>query len=257
METIKKGSNSLDVLSLQCSLGGLTLDGSFGDKTEAAVKSYQESHGLLVDGIVGPSTWSSLIGSLSRGTIKEEVWKNEASKLGVDPRILKAIHKVETSGTSYLSSGYPSLLFEAHQFWKYLKAEGKRPEVYQQTHPNILSQTWNKALYKGGQGEVGRVGEAWSISPVSALLSASWGAFQICGFNWSLCGCQSVQEFYKHMWTSEEGQLKLLSGFLKGSGIVPAMKKLDFKEIARRYNGEGYAKNQYDKKLEMAFHSVL
>lgn len=36
------------------------IDGSFGPKTLAAVKSFQRAKGLVVDGYVGPITWSAL-----------------------------------------------------------------------------------------------------------------------------------------------------------------------------------------------------
>jgi peptidoglycan hydrolase-like protein with peptidoglycan-binding domain len=47
---------------LQLSLKGyfLTADGIFGNKTEAAARSYQAAHGLTVDGIIGPATWAKL-----------------------------------------------------------------------------------------------------------------------------------------------------------------------------------------------------
>lgn len=38
----------------------LQIDGYFGSSTEDAVRQYQESNGLSVDGIVGPQTWGSL-----------------------------------------------------------------------------------------------------------------------------------------------------------------------------------------------------
>ena len=37
------------------------LDGTFGLSTEAAVKAFQQSRGLLVDGRVGPETWGQLV----------------------------------------------------------------------------------------------------------------------------------------------------------------------------------------------------
>ena len=39
---------------------GLVVDGIFGSKTEAAVKSFQRGRNLTVDGIVGPLTWAAL-----------------------------------------------------------------------------------------------------------------------------------------------------------------------------------------------------
>lgn len=254
METIRKGSKSIDVLSLQASLG-LKLDGDFGEKTETGVKEFQDSHGLVVDGIVGSKTWEVILGETRKAGISESAWLSTASSLGVEVAILKAIHKVETSGVSYLASGYPALLFEAHIFYRELRSLGKNPDVLMLSHPGIISKSWNRSLYKGGQGEVPRINEAWNISPVCSLKSASFGSFQICGFNYGLCGYSSPYEFYRDMWLSEEGQLRALSGFLKGSGIVPYMKTLNFKEIARRYNGSGYSKNGYDKKLESSYNS--
>ena len=37
----------------------LSIDGVFGDQTERAVKEWQNTNGLTVDGIVGPATWAS------------------------------------------------------------------------------------------------------------------------------------------------------------------------------------------------------
>jgi N-acetylmuramoyl-L-alanine amidase len=42
-------------------LGGEGLDGFFGPRTEAALKAFQQEHGLLVDGVVGANTWRELV----------------------------------------------------------------------------------------------------------------------------------------------------------------------------------------------------
>lgn len=73
MMTLKKGSKGDEVKQLQ-SLLGLTQDGIFGIATESAVKSFQVSHDLAVDGIVGQNTWKALMssseGSSEEGTLK-------------------------------------------------------------------------------------------------------------------------------------------------------------------------------------------
>jgi len=38
----------------------IDVDGSFGPKTEAAVRTFQRDQGLVPDGIVGPQTWAAL-----------------------------------------------------------------------------------------------------------------------------------------------------------------------------------------------------
>jgi peptidoglycan hydrolase-like protein with peptidoglycan-binding domain len=48
-------------LCLALLANGLTIDGSFGPATEAAVKSIQADHDVTVDGVVGPETWSVLV----------------------------------------------------------------------------------------------------------------------------------------------------------------------------------------------------
>jgi hypothetical protein len=37
---------------------GIDADGTFGPKTEAAVRDFQRDHGLVPDGILGPKSWS-------------------------------------------------------------------------------------------------------------------------------------------------------------------------------------------------------
>lgn len=63
--TIRRGAEGDLVEELQAVLNmkygfSLDVDGSFGANTEAAVKAFQKSKGLTVDGICGPKTWAAL-----------------------------------------------------------------------------------------------------------------------------------------------------------------------------------------------------
>ena len=69
LKVLKSGMKGDDVKALQrmlhCmgySLGVKPIDGSFGNKTEKAVKKYQAKVGLKQDGIVGEAPWKSLLG---------------------------------------------------------------------------------------------------------------------------------------------------------------------------------------------------
>ena len=56
---LRAGASGPEVVHLQRLLG-VHADGSFGPSTLRAVRRFQAAHGLLVDGQVGPHTWSAL-----------------------------------------------------------------------------------------------------------------------------------------------------------------------------------------------------
>jgi hypothetical protein len=65
--TIRRGSKGEAVKECQrllaklgYDLGSYGIDGDFGRATEAAVKKFQQEHGLTADGICGPKTWEAL-----------------------------------------------------------------------------------------------------------------------------------------------------------------------------------------------------
>ena len=72
---LRRGSTGTAVRELQFylylmsayepSIPAVSIDGSFGAATEAAVRAYQRFAGLTVDGVVGRTTWSSLYGKAS------------------------------------------------------------------------------------------------------------------------------------------------------------------------------------------------
>ena len=76
--TLRKGAQGENVKTLQTILNevdnaGLDVDGSFGSKTQKAVKNFQKEYGLEVDGVVGPATWGKL----------EELYEKAISTLSI------------------------------------------------------------------------------------------------------------------------------------------------------------------------------
>ena len=63
---LKRGHTGLSVKALQTLLVlrgmSVDVDGSFGEKTESAVRSFQTAAKILSDGEVGSDTWKALIG---------------------------------------------------------------------------------------------------------------------------------------------------------------------------------------------------
>ena len=76
---IKIGSKGDDVKKIQKKLG-LVADGSFGSKTESAIKSWQKENGLTDDGIVGKNTWDKMFPIV----IKEDVVIKPVTGLNIE-----------------------------------------------------------------------------------------------------------------------------------------------------------------------------
>lgn len=184
--------------------------------------------------------------------LSERDYVDAAQALGCEVAAIKAVALVESSGSGMLPSGEPKILFEAHHFSRL--TQGK----YDVTHPRISSPTWNKKLYSGGAAEHFRLQQASKLDRKAALMSASWGMFQIMGFNWKACGYGNLQQFINAMYSGAAGQLKAFVGFIKSNPtLLNAIQKKKWKAFAKAYNGPGYAANSYDVKIEQAYKSFL
>lgn len=64
MQSLRSGARGDDVIALQSALNilgaGLRVDGDFGKKTDAAVRSFQAAYGLVIDGRAGEQTLTAL-----------------------------------------------------------------------------------------------------------------------------------------------------------------------------------------------------
>ena len=110
----------------------------------------------------------------------------------------------------------------------------------------------------GGELEHRRLKRASAIHTSAAHESASWGAFQIMGYHWRVMGYTSVHDFAADMHKGYAHQLRAFVRFISAdSGLRSALRRKDWTDFARRYNGPEYAKNAYDVKLALAYERLM
>lgn len=192
---------------------------------------------------------------------------NAAADMGVEPCALNAVVVVESSGSGILPSGKPKILFEPHVFWKELTKRGYRPdhllkrEDVRAIHgdiSDILYKSWRPRAYgPGGEHQHDRLNRAKEINEEAAICSASWGLFQIMGFNHKLCGHASVYELVREMERGYAGQFAALKSFLINTKLLAKLKSKNWKAFARGYNGPSFEQNAYDLKLNRVYLDCL
>lgn len=262
MKTLRTGATGDEVVTLQNLLNEWEYTcpqtGMFDETTERAVRDFQQDQGLSADGIVGKRTWETLQDEAKRELMPFKLCENDfvraAKLLDVEVAAIKAVQEVETGGRGgFIRIGYPTILFEGHIFWSQLKKQGLNPEDYVVGNEDILYPKWTKKFYKQGMAEYDRLSRAKNINETAALCSASWGMWQIMGFNYAACGCASVYDFGTEMQLHEGTQLNLFVEFLRTNGLDKYLRNKDWAQFARHYNGPGYKENRYDEKLESAY----
>lgn len=189
--------------------------------------------------------------NIVKALLGEKDFERAARAIGCSVAAVKAVAKVEAPKGGFLESERPTLLFEAHQFGKYTKYR------YNDSHPHLSTTTWDAArkLYKGGEKEWDRFDEAQKLNREAAILSCSWGKFQIMGFNYLACGFKTAQEFVNAMFASEGRQLDAFIEYVKAARLDDELVRKDWVGFALGYNGKSYWKNRYDEKLKAAYRS--
>lgn len=188
--------------------------------------------------------------------ITESAYLNCAKFLQVEPAAIMAVADVESGGNGMIDNK-PTLLYEPHIFWRELQKRGIDPNAVLKSHPDyhdILYQKWGTRPYPSGQNAKWlQLDKAAKINREAALCSASFGKFQIMGFNHKACDCDTVQEFVNDMYAGEDRQLYRFGCFIHNNGYDVYLRKQQWAKFALKYNGAGYTKNHYDTKLQNAY----
>lgn len=183
-------------------------------------------------------------------SLVEEDFVSAAEQLGCQVAAIKAVCQVEAPRGGFNPDDSPVTLFEGHKFFKYTNG------AYASTHPTLCFPKWDRRFYgRNWMEEQARLKTAMELDHKAACLSASWGKFQIMGFNYAAAGFASLNEFVAAMRTSEAAQLGAFVDLIQAWELADELRTGDWAGFARVYNGAGYAVNKYDVKLAAAFHN--
>ncbi|CAM3691224.1 N-acetylmuramidase domain-containing protein [Flavobacterium chungbukense] len=269
MRTIKAGAKSPEVYYLNELLAKLKynviVSDYFGTETDKAIKDFQSKNNLVVDGVVGLKTWSSLLEKNKNGfssnskLLSEKDLIDFSNQFNLELAVVKAVNEVESNGKGFLIDGRPKILFEGHIFWRELEKRGINPRLYMNSNTqDILFENYTKKYYVGGTAEYTRLEKARNLGQDKKIIdaansSASWGLFQIMGFNALSIGYKNIDEFVEAMNQSEGEHLKAFGLFLEKNNLIGLLRNKNWASFALKYNGPAYKTNKYDEKLMRAY----
>jgi hypothetical protein len=184
--------------------------------------------------------------------LKPEDFQAVAQRLGCEVPLIQAFFQVEAGGkTGFEPNGKLTILFEPHIFSRLTNRR------FDDTNPNVSYHPRDPAKYPNDQGaRWAQLREAFDLAPDEAMQSASYGAFQVMGFNYQRCGFPNARDFVADMCKSQARQLAAFEAYVNGTnGLKEACQTKNWREMARLYNGDG-AVDVYSGRLARAYHNL-
>jgi hypothetical protein len=228
----------MDLLQLQDALKKTgryagVLDGKWGKLTEA---------GILLALSDGPDT-----------AVTDADFVASGQRLGnVQAAAIKAFWKTEANGSGS-QNGTLKILPEPHRF---SKNTGHR---FDATNPTVSYPKWGTRPYpKTQDARLAQMLQMVRLDVDAGFASVSYGAPQIMGENFAMCGYDSPFAFAAAMAQDEQTQLRAFEAFVTAAGIVPALRRVDkttasWEPVASKYNGTGFRVNNYHVKMRDNF----
>lgn len=154
-----------------------------------------------------------------------------AQVLNCEVALIRAVDSVESSGSGFTKAGELLLRFETAWFKRYTgqTVVGSGREAYLNAH---------------------------RINAHAALLSTSWGRYQMMGFNHQIAGYATVEAMVAAFQTGEGQHLDGFVAFVKGKKIDDDLREKNWRGFASGYNGSGYEAGQYHTKLAAAYEKM-
>jgi hypothetical protein len=202
-----------------------------------------------IDGDYGPLTNNAILQALEDGPdspLTMQDYLDSGGRLGCNPANVLAFAEVEAAGAGF-EAGYPKILFEPHIFSKLTK------HAFDATYPTVSYPHWGMVPYPRQQAaRYAQLLKAVGLDVTAGFSSASFGKFQICGFNHQACGYETPWSFAFAQAFDEPNQLKCFEAFIRSAGLLKPLQNGNWVECAKRYNGSAYEKNRYDVRLAQA-----
>lgn len=232
----------------------LVPDGAIGPKTLEVLKRFQLKSNIPRTGVYDDLTQSILSVLIAAKYVQAADFKKTAQDLGAEVAAVRAVCEVEAKASGFLPDGRVLILHERHKFYEYLvKNRGKAfaNEIFRK-FPDICNP--DTGGYKGNEAEWPRHERAIAIDRNAALMSSSYGLFQIMGFNFKRAGYPTVEAYYESVHISERKHMEAFKSFVQSSTeLLSAIRSKNWAVFAKNYNGAGYAMYQYDIKMATAY----
>ncbi|WP_185640437.1 N-acetylmuramidase family protein [Burkholderia stagnalis] len=208
-------------------------------------------------------------------------YQHMASELNVEVAAIKALVQQESQGHPFLDNGLPPILYERRHFFdlsvKKREKEAEKKEAEKKaaeakdakstgktkkkapphkkgppvnpypSHPDLC---WpNGDEYGGGNlHQYEKLLRAAELDFEVAIMSCSWGGFQILGEYYSSCGCTTPFEFADRFMSGTDGQMEIFIAFMKNMkrAGVDGLRDHNWEQVATSYNGGGWRKKNPD-----------
>lgn len=227
---------------------GVAPDNVWGPNTATAVAS---ALGMTESVTLDRAEFLSRYVNKSAPAITDADIQAAAERLSVPVSHIEMVRKVESGGKSFDDKGRPVILPEPHIFYrrtngKYGVTAYSYPKWGAKPYPTSYDGRWTQLADMAEKDEA------------AALESASWGLFQIMGFHWQALGYASAKDFAARMAKSEGEHLEAVVRFIEKNGLAPALRRCkagdpdSCRDFAKAYNGAGYEKNAYHRKMAEA-----
>jgi hypothetical protein len=186
------------------------------------------------------------------------ILKSLSEEFGCEIAALRAVAKTESNEEYFFENGLPKILFERHYFYNFTKpTQVKKKGVPPTPHPfAAFAEICNpkaSAKYGAESSQYPKLVKASLLHREAAVMSCSWGAFQVMGAYWKEFGYKSAEQLANECMESVDGQMQLFRHFLKmKKSAVDALKAKDWETFTYYYNGSGWRKNNSDYPKKMA-----